>query len=67
MRHFDIRVELPNGHFHDRAVNAPTAIEARGKFECMSGYRYFDWRGLVAFVDGAKPAEEAPRKLRYFT
>lgn len=66
MRHFDIRVELPNGEFHDRAINAPTAVEAKGKFECVSGYRYFDWRGLVAFVDGARPAEEPVRRPGYF-
>lgn len=64
MRHYDIRVEVQDGSFHDRAVNAPTMADAKAKFERVSGYRFFEWRGLVVFVDGAFPCEEASARRR---
>lgn len=64
MKAYHIRIEQPNGTYYDRAVNAATQELAKTKFMNASVHHLFDWRGLVVFVDGAYPAEEAPMRRK---
>lgn len=57
--HYDIRIELPDGSYDDFQIGAADYDKARQRVQFRHpDYTGWDWRGLVAFVNGAIPAEE---------
>lgn len=60
MKRFDLRIEQPDGMpCADTYVSADSLEDARKKVQgLLYGVKKWDWRGAVAFVNGAVPAEE---------
>jgi hypothetical protein len=59
---YRLRVEYPVGRHDDYGIAADTLEQARERLEIiLQGVTSWDWRGAVAFVNGAKPAEEIGR------
>lgn len=59
IQNYNIRIEFPNGTFEDTEIGAEDMEKARRRVQYhRPDYSGWDWRGLVAFVNGAKPVEE---------
>lgn len=68
MRRFDLRIEQPDGQVCDTHVSAEDLPDARKRMEgLLSNIKNWQWRGAIAFVNGATPAEEriAEKQKRY--